>query len=145
VKKRTGEPWMPAAEYGRSLPALTLNLIVRDVARSTAFYRSVLGAEVRYEDPDFAALRLLGVDFMLHADHAYEANPWAPELATAASRGLGAEIRLLGLDPREVERRALAEGYRVVRTVTTRGHGWQEVMVADPDGYVWAAGKAADA
>jgi uncharacterized glyoxalase superfamily protein PhnB len=140
VKKRTGEPWIPAPEYGRALPALSLNLIVRDVARSVSFYRSVLEAEVRYEDPDFAALRVEGVDFMLHADHAYEANPWASVLASDALRGLGAEIRLLGLDPAEVERRASDGGYRVVRGVTTRGHGWQEVMVADPDGYVWAVG-----
>jgi catechol 2,3-dioxygenase-like lactoylglutathione lyase family enzyme len=140
VKKRTGEPWVPAPEYGRSLPPLSLNLIVRDVARSVSFYRSVLDAEVLYEDPDFAALRVLGVDFMLHADHAYEANAWAPDLAGGALRGLGAEIRLLGLDPSEVERRVSAAGYHVVRGVTTRGHGWQEVMVADPDGYVWAVG-----
>jgi hypothetical protein len=39
------------------------------VANSLPFYRDVLGAMVRYSDGDFAALSLLGTDFMLHADH----------------------------------------------------------------------------
>src|SRR3972149_11825610 len=36
AKKRTGEPWMPAGRDGRSLPALTVNLLGRDVARAGA-------------------------------------------------------------------------------------------------------------
>jgi len=78
MKKRVGEPWMPPAEYGRSLPTLTVDMIVREVDRSVLFYKSVLEALVRYADPDFAALRLGRTEVMLHADHAYEANPWAP-------------------------------------------------------------------
>ncbi len=27
AKKRVGEPWMPAGEYGRSLPSFTMNLL----------------------------------------------------------------------------------------------------------------------
>src|SRR5687768_5749051 len=99
MKKRTGEPWIPAAEYGRSLPTFTVNLIVRDIDRSITFYTRVLEATVHYADPDFAALRLGGAEVMLHADHAYEANPWSPRLASDVPRGLGAELRLLGLDP----------------------------------------------
>ena len=139
MKKRVGEPWVPAVEYGRSLPTLTVNLIVRDVDRSVSFYKSVLGAIVHYADPDFAALRLGGAEVMLHADHAYETNPWAPSLATDAPRGLGAELRLLGLDPDDVAARARGAG-ALFKDVSVRGHGWREAMVADPDGYVWAIG-----
>ena len=32
--KRTGIPWMTPAEYGRTLAGLSMNLVVRDVARS---------------------------------------------------------------------------------------------------------------
>ena len=35
--------FMSAGEYGRTLAGLSLNLIVRDVARSTPFYTEVLG------------------------------------------------------------------------------------------------------
>ena len=45
-----------------------------------------------------------------------------------------------GLDPDAVERRARARGAKVVQPVTTKGHGWREVMVEDPDGYLWAVG-----
>ena len=141
VKKRTGEPWMPAADYGRGLPQFTVNLIVRDLARSVAFYRDVLGADVRYDDPDFAALRVSGLEFMLHADHTYDEHPWCGRLVGDEGRGLGAELRLFGVSPDEIESRARANGATVVQPATDKAHGWREMMVADPDGYVWAIGE----
>ncbi len=140
AKKRTGEPWMPADEYGRSLPRFTANLLVRDVERSVAFYRGVLGATMRYSDPDFAALQLQGVDFMLHADHAYDHHPWFLALARGDPRGLGAELRLLGVDPDAVVERARAARATVLAPATDKPHGWREAWVQDPDGYVWAVG-----
>ena len=140
AKKRQGDPWMPSVDYGRRLPPFTLNLIVSDVARSVAFYRDVLGASIEYSDPDFAALRLLKVDFMLHADHTYEDHPWHPRLTNNEQRGLGAEIRLYGTSPDEIEARARRESATIVQAAADKGHGWREVMVADPDGYVWAVG-----
>lgn len=139
MKKRSGEPWIPGDVYGRSLPAFTVNLIVRDIDRSIAFYRDVLRAVVHYSDIDFAAIRIEGTELMLHADHAYDRNPWSAALAGEESRGLGAELRLFGVDPDEVERRAVAAS-ALFKPVSVRGHGWREVMVRDPDGYVWAVG-----
>src|ERR1700688_1212571 len=106
TKTRTGEAFMPAGEYGRALPKFSINLLVRDVAKSLAFYREVLGVTVRYSDNDFAALSLLGVDFMLHADHAYDHHPLYAPLMAARERGVGAELRFLGIDPDQVEERA---------------------------------------
>jgi len=140
AKKREGEPWMPAAEYGRQLPSFSVNLIVRDVAQSVAFYRDVLGASVRYSDPDFAALRFSHLDFMLHADHTYEEHPWHGRLSSNDERGLGAELRLFGVNPDEIEARARTSGATVVQATTDKAHGWRELMVADPDGYLWAIG-----
>lgn len=143
MKKRTGEPWIPGHVYGRSLPEFTVNLIVRDLDRSLAFYRDVLDATVHYSDLDFAAIRIRGLELMLHVDHAYDQNPWSDHLAGGEARGLGAELRLFGVDPDEVERRALAAA-RLFKPVSVRGHGWREVMVQDPDGYVWAVGRSSD-
>ena len=140
TKKRIGEPWMPAEEYGQSLPRLSVNLIVRDVARALPFYEQVLGAEVRYADADFAALSLEKIDFMLHADHTYDHHGIAARLAAPGLRGTGAEIRLLGVDPDALEARARSHGAQIVQPVADKGHGWREVMVADTDGYVWAVG-----
>ncbi len=131
---------MPAAEYGRSLPAMTVNLLVRDVVRSAAFYREVFRAEVRYSDVDFAAVRVAGADFMLHADHTYEVHPWHSRLADGEARGLGAEVRLLGVDPDAVAARAKVAGGVILGGPADKGHGWREVWVEDPDGYVWAVG-----
>jgi|SRR5215813_8958492 len=142
AKKRTGDPWMPSDAYGRSLPTLTLNLLVREVARSVFFYREVLGAEVRYSDPDFAAMRMSGVDFMLHADHTYEDHPWLAALKRGDVRGLGAELRLFGIDPDAAAARAPAAGGKVLAAPSNKAHGWRESWIADPDGYVWAVGSA---
>ncbi len=140
MKKRTGDPWIPAVDYGRLLPPFMANLLVRDVARSLEFYLGVLGAQAHYADPDFAAVRLGGAELMLHADHTYEGHPWEQRLAQNEGRGLGAELRLLGVDPDAVEKRAREGGWAIIQPATTKAHGWREVMVEDPDGYVWAVG-----
>jgi predicted enzyme related to lactoylglutathione lyase len=133
---------MPAEEYGRSLPAVTINLLVRDMDRSVAFYREVLGAEARYFDPDFAAMRVRGVDFMLHTDHTYEVHPWFAALTRGDARGLGAELRLFGVDPDQAVARARAARATVLAAPVDKPHGWREAWIADPDGYVWAVGSA---
>ena len=140
TRKRAGEPWMSAEEYGRSLPAFTLNLLVADIARSVAFYRVVLGSEVRYYDADFAALRLGELDFMLHADHTYHGHPWSKRLGGERRRGLGAELRLFGVDPDAVVSRAQEAGAPVLMPAPDKAHGWREAWLEDPDGYVWAVG-----
>lgn len=140
TKKRTSEPWMAADEYGRSLPYFTVNLIVKDLPRSVAFYRDVLGATVEYSDPDFVALELETLSFMLHAEHAYDHHPIYERLRCTAERGTGVELRVLGVNPDAVEARARARGANIVQPATDKPHGWREMMVADPDGYVWAVG-----
>ena len=113
-----------------------------DIARSIAFYRDVLGCEVRYSDPDFAAMRLGELDFMLHADHAYDGHPWAGRLGRERRRGLGAELRLFEVDPDAAVARARQAGAVVLLPATDKPHGWREAWLEDPDGYVWAVGVA---
>ena len=140
MKKRTSDPWIPADQYGRGLPRFTVNLVVKDIPRAVEFYKNVLAAKLHYADPDFGAINVSGVELMLHADHTYDKHPWHEPLARGDGRGLGAELRLLGIDPDAVERHARAAGALVIQPATTKGHGWREVMVSDPDGYVWAVG-----
>jgi predicted enzyme related to lactoylglutathione lyase len=142
TKKRMGDAWMPANEYGRAMPKFSLNLLVRDVDRSVSFYRDVLGAAVRYADQDFAALNLQGVEFMLHADHTYDHHPLYERLRDAGSRGTGAEIRAMGIDPDAAEKRAKAAGTKIIQPPMDFPHGWRDVMLEDPDGYIWAVGVA---
>lgn len=142
TKKRTGDAWMPADAYGREMPKFSLNLLVRDVDRSIPFYRDVLGATVRYADQDFAALNLQGIEFMLHADHSYDHHPFCERLKSGGLRGTGAEIRVMGIDPDSAEKRARASGAKIIQAAMDFPHGWRDVMLEDPDGYVWAVGVA---
>lgn len=139
-KLRQGDPWMPGFRYGALLPPLSINLIVTNTERSAAFYRDIFNAEVHYVDIDFAAVRVGPAEVMLHADHTHDTHPWHSQLAEGAPRGLGAQIRLLGIDPDEVEQRAHAAGAIVAVSTTNKRHGWREVLVHDPDGYEWAVG-----
>lgn len=140
MKKRTAQPWMSAAEYGRTLTGLTVNLIVRDIGRSVPFYTTVLGLRLLHSDADFAAFEGEGVRLQLHADHTYERMPWAPRLASGERRGLGAEIRILGIDPDAAERRARDAGFTVLVAVRDWPHGWRDSILEDPDGYAFAVG-----
>lgn len=139
-KLRQGDPWMPGYRYGALLPALSLNLLVRDTERAVRFYQAVFDAEVHYFDIDFGALRLGPAEVMLHADHTHDTHPWYPQLEGGAARGVGAQFRVLGLDPDLIEQRARAAGADLVHGAEDKGHGWRETLVRDPDGYEWAVG-----
>lgn len=140
TKLRQGDPWMPGYRYGALLPPLSLNLLVADTERSCAFYRDVFDAEVHYRDIDFAAVRLGPAEVMLHADHTHDTHPWYDDLQAGAKRGVGAQLRVLGIDPDETERRARASGAIIAVSTVDKGHGWREVCVRDPDGYEWSVG-----
>jgi uncharacterized glyoxalase superfamily protein PhnB len=142
TKTRMGDAWMPAGDYGRAMPKFTVNLLVRDVQKSLPFYRDVLGATVRYADADFAALNLSGVDFMLHSDYTYDHHPLFERLKAGGPRGTGAELRVLGIDPDATEQRAKAAGAKIIQPAMDFPHGWRDVMLEDPDGYIWAVGVA---
>jgi len=131
---------MSAADYGRTLSGLSLNLIVRDVARSVPFYTSVLELRLLYSDEDFAAFERDGVKLQLHADHAYSGMPWASLLREHGRRGLGAEIRILGIDPDAAQQRARDGGFTVAVPVRDWPHGWRDCLLEDPDGYTFAVG-----
>src|SRR6266702_1614597 len=114
MRKRTGTPWMPAPEFARTLTGLTVNLLVRDVAASLPFYTDVLALRLLYGDEDFAA--------------------------EEGKRGTGAEIRILGLNPDEVEARARAGAFTVNVPTQTFPHGWRECRLEDANGYMFAVG-----
>ena len=143
MKKRTGEPWMPADEYGRGLKAgIGVNLLVSDVARATRFQTSVLDASVVYADVDFAVIQAGDTQWMLHADHTYLYNPMTGVISGVEARGAGAELRLYGRDPDEAEAVARAAGHVVLAGAMDKPHGQREAMIVDDDGYVWVPGVA---
>ena len=137
MKLRTGEPWMPAPDYGRSLKALTVNLLVKNIDRALKFQTQVLQAEVIYSDPDIAVLSGYDAEWMLHADHTYLDNPLHELTARVSTRGVGAEIRLHGCDPDQAVKNAADHGFTIVADATDKPHGLREAYIMDQDGYMW--------
>ena len=138
MKKSTREPWMSAADYGRTLRGLTINLLVRDIDAALRFHREVLAAEVVYGDADFAVLRHGEAEWMLHADHTYRGHPLSGSLNSGLARGIGAELRLHGRDPDAAEAAARRLGYTVLDGASDKPHGLREAYIIDADGYLWA-------
>lgn len=139
MKLRSGDPWMSADAYGRSLNGLSINLLVRAIEPALRFAERVLGAQVVYADPDFAVLSACGSQWMLHADHCYNDHPMRGVVAGEAPRGAGVELRLHGLDPDRAERAAREHGYTVLDGATNKPHGLREAYLVDDDGYIWVA------
>lgn len=137
MKLRSGDPWMPAEEYSRTLKGLSVNLLVQDIEKSLDFHQHVLAASVVYSDPDFAVIQGYGAEWMLHADHTYDDHPMRQALATTELRGAGAELRLHGRDPDQAEAAAIKHGFTVLATAEDKPHGVREVFISDPDGYTW--------
>jgi hypothetical protein len=59
------------------------------------------------------------------------------ERAGTGTRGLGVELRLYNVHPREVEARARSAGHVVLQTTATKPHGLVECYVQGPGDYVW--------
>lgn len=142
MKQPSGEPFMSAPDYGRSLRGFGVNLLVSDVARTVAFQTEVLGVELVYQDQDFAVLAHGGHQWMLHADHTYGEHPLLALTGDGAIRGVGAELRLYGVDPDAAEAKARARGDMVLAASADKPHGLRECFLADPDGYIWVPGTA---
>lgn len=137
MKLRTGDPFMPAPEYGRSLAGLTLNLLTSDLEKALLFQREVLAAKIVYSDPDFAVIEGYGSQWMIHADHTYNGHPIQGLLTNGEGRGAGIELRLHGCDPDQAQAAARAHGFHLLAPATDKPHGLREAFILDADGYLW--------
>lgn len=137
MKKRVGDPWIPAPQLAATLTGLGLNLLVSEVDLAVRFQSTVLGAEVIYADPDFALMEAMGSRWMLHALHSYETHPFRSISETQSLRGLGVELRLYGLDPDQVVVRARDFGATVLVDPQDKRHGFREAYIRCTDGYIW--------
>ena len=137
TKRRVGDPWLSAADYGRSLRGIGINLLVYDIKRAVEFQTEVLGALAVYSDPDFAVMKGFGTEWMLHADHTYSNHPLRGSLNSSLARGVGVELRLHGCDPDAAQERAVARGEIILAEATDKPHGLREAYLIDPDGYIW--------
>ena len=117
--------------------SVTPNLIVRDIARSTAFYRDVLGFEIKQSVPDaepfvFVWLEHDGVQVFLNDPKAVA--PDMPEAAQLPSGGTATMFFVItGVDEYHA---AVAPKASVLMPLKTQWYGMREFAIADPDGHI---------
>ena len=138
MKKSTKTPPMSPPDYGQSLQGVSINLLVRDLAKALHFQREVLGTTLIYHDQDLIIAQWRGSQWMIHADHTYLNHALLPYTSPISVRGAGIEIRLHGCDPDLAEEKARAHGYQILVPAKDQApHGLREAHILDADGYVW--------
>lgn len=122
--------------------SVTPNLLVRDIDRSTAFYRDVLGFSVKQTVPDaepfvFVWLERDGVPVFLNDPKGIE-----HDFPGAASRPAGGTATLFfvvaGVDALHDR---VKEQARVIMPPKTQFYGIREFAIEDPDGHILTFGE----
>lgn len=134
---------VPAAEFGHSLRAVTVNLLVRDVLAEVAFLTQVFMLTAHRASADFAILLHAGQPIQLHADHTYSAHPLLGLLPETPPRGAGIELRLHEADPDHAAQAAAQFTDAVILQPPTDkpAHGLREAVILCPDGYAWVPSR----
>jgi catechol 2,3-dioxygenase-like lactoylglutathione lyase family enzyme len=131
-----------AGDFGRGLSGLTVNLLVRDVAREVAFLTAVFGMVAHRASDDFAIIEYSGQVFQLHADHTYHSNPLPSLLPEAGPRGGGIELRLHETDPEAaVDRARGIPGATILQEPADKPHGLREAYILCENGYAWVPSR----
>lgn len=116
---------------------VTPNLVVTDIARSTAFYRDILGFTIAATVPDqapfaFVWLRRGNVNIFLNDRRTVAEHD--PELAKKPIGGsFTIYIAMTGIDEFYAQ---IAARATVVDPLETKFYGMRECLLADPDGYL---------
>lgn len=126
-----------AADFGKSLRGIGLNLLVRDVRASANFLKDVFGVGIHRLSADFAIVTYGDQVFQLHSDGTYHSNPLLGILPENPPRGAGVEIRFYDTDPDAAVARAKARGAMILQDCADKPHGLREAYILCDDGYAW--------
>lgn len=128
-----------AADFGRTLQGLGLNILVRDVLATAALLRDLFAMEVHRATADFAIVTYGKQLFQLHADHTYHSHPLPSLLPESGPRGGGIEIRLYNTDPDDAANRVaqFIDTATLLQAPTNKPHGLRECVILCNNGYAW--------
>lgn len=126
-----------AADFGRTLKGLGINILVRDVPAMAAFLSDAFGMTAHRTSADFAIMLYRGQVFQLHADHTYHSHPLPSLLPESGPRGGGVELRLYGTDPDAAAARASVLGATILQEPVNKPHGTRECVILCENGYAW--------
>ena len=133
-----------AADFGKSLTGLGINLLVRDVLNLQEFLTDVFDMKASRVSKDFAIIQFQNHILQLHADHTYHSHPLPSLIPENGARGGGIAIHLFDTDPDEAVRRA--EGHKhdstLLQAAMNKPHGLRECVILCENGYAWSPGRA---
>lgn len=127
-----------AADFGRSLSGLGVNLLCRDVRAMARFLQGVFGLGVHRLSADFALISHDTVLIQLHSDGTFGAHPLMGMLPESPPRGAGAQFYLFGIDPDTAVAQAAAFGGLVIEDPAVKPHGLREATILSPEGYAFS-------
>jgi len=129
---------VPAADLGRSLTGIGLNLLTRDVRGLAGFLSEVFGLTAHRLSDDFAIVRHGAMMLQLHSDGAFAAHPLPSLIPETPPRGGGVQVYLFGIDPDAATARAEAAGHLVLEPARDKPHGLREATILSPEGYAFS-------
>jgi uncharacterized glyoxalase superfamily protein PhnB len=117
--------------------SVTPNLVVSDIARSTAFYRDVLGFSIKQTVPDAAPFAFVWVERDDVPVFLNDATAAADDLPLIADRPFGGTAALF-IVVTDVDglHEVVAPHAPVVMALKTQFYGMREFAVTDPDGHI---------
>lgn len=127
-----------AADFGRSLAGIGLNLVTRDVRGLAGFLSDVFGLSVHRLSDDFAILRHGAMTLQLHSDATFARHPLPALIPENPPRGGGVQIYLFDIDPDAAIARAEGTGHVVLEPATDKPHGLREGTILSPEGYAFS-------
>ncbi len=117
--------------------SVTPNLVVSDIARSTAFYRDVLGFSIKQTVPDAAPYVFVWLERDQVPLFLNDARAAAGDLPLVADRAFGgtAALFIVVTDVDDLHA-SVAPHAPVVMELKTQFYGMREFAVTDPDGHI---------
>lgn len=133
-----------AADFGRSLRGLGVNLLCRDVRAMATFLEVVMGLSIHRLSDDFALARHGEALIQLHADGTFGRHPLLAMVPESPPRGGGVQLYLFGIDPDAACKRADDVGALVLEPPADKPHGLREATVLSPEGHAFSPALALD-
>lgn len=127
-----------AAELGRALDGLGVNLLSAEVRVLAGFLADVFGLGVHRLSDDFAIITHGEAMFQLLSDGTYGAHPLHGLVPENPPRGGGVQLYLFGVDPDAAAARAEAAGHVVVEPPSDKPHGLREATILSPEGHAFS-------
>jgi catechol 2,3-dioxygenase-like lactoylglutathione lyase family enzyme len=108
-------------------------LEVSDMKASIAFYRDLMGLQLKSDRGDFVTLEAENIGVFLWSKR----WDWEAPRAKGERQGLGMYPHFQVADVKAVVERARQAGYKIVQE--PKKYLWgTEAFISDPDGYIWA-------